>query len=278
MEHRVTSGIPDPGQEGQPVHSTIGEEEGGNCKKTGVSWHWQTMAWGWLMHKGGSAPATAVQFMLGHIWLRRWESFLTHWGFCNLCFSWWLCKSFRHPIEYFHLCNPDLSQALCWWQDLVPQGRETPQTEIVHFICPRGTEEWFPSVPEHVQQLGFWSSALFLLSSWHELRLKRKTTTTSWLGFQNGRGIFLQGCWPLGLTALVREIHCGEIPFSPDPSKAWRTLLFREGPQKEIAYGQAKNLYSLREQRPKTHTPEKKEKKPLSSENRYVKKKTPGFF
>lgn len=132
MEHRVTSGIPDPGQEGQPVHSMIGEEEGGNCKKTGVSWHWQTMAWGWLMHKGGSAPATAVQFMLGRIWLRCWESFLTHWGFCNLCFSWWLCKSFRHPIEYFHLCNPDLSQALCWWQDLVPQGRETPQTEIVH--------------------------------------------------------------------------------------------------------------------------------------------------
>lgn len=39
MEHRVTSGIPDPGQEGWPVHSRTGEEEGGNHKEAGVSWH-----------------------------------------------------------------------------------------------------------------------------------------------------------------------------------------------------------------------------------------------
>lgn len=63
-----------------------------------------------------------------------WEARSQFWStrISVIWFSWWFSKHLRDSIEYFHLQNPDLSQALCWQHDLVPQGRVTPQTEVMH--------------------------------------------------------------------------------------------------------------------------------------------------
>lgn len=111
---------------------------------------------------------------------------------------------------------------------------------------------------------------------WHELRLKRKTTTTSRSAHQNERGTLFQGCKPLDLTALVGKIHFREISLSPDPSKTLRTLLLLEGPQREIACWHAENLCSLREQAPK-HTLREEGKPTAFLREQICLKKSPDF-
>lgn len=202
------------------------------------------------MHKGGNAPTTAIQFKLGSIWLRHQESILIQQGFCNLWFSWWLCKSFRDCREYFHLWSPDLSQTLFWWHDSVPQDRKTPQTELMHFVIvslksdsalyqSTFSSQDFGPVPCFCFPRGM---------SWGWKEIPQQPLS---LANQNERGIFFH-CRPLDLTALVRQIHYGGISLSPAPSKALRILLSLGRPQREIACWHAQNLCSLKEQAPKS--------------------------
>lgn len=151
-----------------------------------------------------------------------------------------------------------------------PKVEKHPKLKWCICNCPRGTEEWFCSIPEHVQQPGFWSSALFLLSSWHELRLKRKTTTTSQPAIKmKGESDFKMQTTRSPCFSEAK-ITMEKYPSVQTLARLWEPF-YLLGDLKEKLQLTCWEFMQPDRASSKTRTPEMREKK-LLSENRYVKK------
>lgn len=147
-------------------------------------------------------------------------------------------------------------------------------------ICPGGTDGWFPSVPEHVQQPVFWSNALLSAFPLAQLEVEKENHNNILACPSKWKGNLFSWKQATRPTDLMRQIHQGRYPSAQTLVRHWGPS-YLLGDHKENLHGDVGNLYpqaytknlcNLREQTRQTPYSTDREKKFLSIENRYVRK------